>query len=429
MRKTDYLIIGGSAAGTTAAEVIRGIDPKGAITIISEEPHEQYSRVLIPHYLRHKVSREQVFLKKPEWYGEKKIELVKGVRAKSLEPSRKEVVTSDGETYQYKKLLIAVGGRVVPFNAPGADLENVLYMRTIENADDIIAAASQAKRGVIIGGGFIGLEFSSSFKSNGVEDVTILVREPYFWQGKLDESSSRVLVGVLTRNGIKVLTGEEVDRFDPARNVILGSEATPESDSGRARMTVGSVVTKSGKSFEAQVVGIGVGIKPDLDWLKNSGIEVNRGILTNEYLETTIPDVYAAGDCAEFADVVFGRQHIVGNWANATSQGNAVGKNMAATLLRQGSEGQGKTVFETASSYSINFFDGSCSFIGVTDSEFADEIVTRGSVGGGKMTQIYVKTIDGVMRIVGATVINNPGEVAPLSAAIKGKIDIFRNKA
>lgn len=408
MKSVDFLIIGGSAAGTTAAEVIRSLKPEASVTIISDEDHEEYSRVLLPHYIRRKVLREQVFLKKPEWYREKKIELVKGVKAVGLESKSQRVKVSSGEVYQYKKLLIAIGGKVIPFNAPGSNLANILYMRTIEDADKIITAARNTKAGVIIGGGFIGLEFASCFKLNGVESVTILVMEPYFWFGKLDEDSSRVLTTTLTKNGIKVLTGEEVISFEPI-GVLHPKKA------------VGAVKTKSGKNFPAQVVGIGVGIKSDLEWLEDSGLKINHGVLTNEYLETNLPDVYAAGDCAEFADVIFERQHIIGNWANATSQGNAVGKNMAATPC---------VPFETASSYSINFFDGSCTFIGVTDREYADEVVSRGSIESGKMTQIYIKTIGGVMRIVGATVINNTSEVSPLTVAVKGKVDIatYRDK-
>lgn len=399
MKSVDFLIVGGSAAGTTAAEVIRGLTPDASITIITDEDHEEYSRVLIPHYIRHKVNREQVFLKKSEWYSQKNIVLLTGVSGQRLEPSKHRLTASDGEVYQYKKLLIAVGGKVITFNAPGADLSNILYMRTIEDADEIVKAASQSKKAVIIGGGFIGLEFCSCFKVNGAGDVTVLVKEPYFWFGKLDEASSKVLVSVLERNGIKVLTGEEVEKFEGVDKVER-------------------VITKSGKTFEAQAVGVGVGIKSDLEWLSDCGIKIGRAIMTNEYLETSLPDVYAAGDCAEFHDVIFERQHIIGNWANATSQGNAVGKNMA---------GQ-KTVFETASSYSINFFDGSCTFIGVTDKEYADEVIARGSVKSGKMTQIYIKTIGGAMRIVGATVINSAGEVSPLSAAVKGKVDISHHK-
>ncbi len=417
MKSTDYLIIGGSAAGTTAAEVIRGFKPDSSIAIVSDEPHEQYSRVLMPHYVRHKVSREQVFLKKPDWYQEKKIELVKGVKAVSLEPKSKRVKASDGQEFQYGKLLIAIGGYVNKIAVPGSDLANILYMRTIEDGDEIVKVASESKKAVIIGGGFIGLEFCSCFKLNGVEDITALVLEDYYWQGKLDEESSKVLCSVLTRNGIKIVTGEEVDNIQPRRG------PTPKGVEP-LKDVVGAVQTKSGKKFQADVVGVGIGIKSDLAWIEDSGIKVNRSIVTNEYLETNIPDIYAAGDCAEFWDVVFERQHIMGNWANATSQGLAVGKTMAHSAS-SGQAGQ-KTVFETASSYSINFFDGSCSFIGVTDEKFADQIIVRGSVENHKMTRIFVKKLNGVTRIVGATIINDPAEVSPITFAVKNKADVSK---
>lgn len=395
MKSVDFLIVGGSAAGTTAAEVIRGLKSEATVAIVTEENHEEYSRVLIPHYIRGKVTREQVFLKKAEWYAEKEITLMPGLRVVSLDLNGRTVKLSNGEEVSYRKLLLALGGKVVPFGAKGEDLTNIFYMRMIEDADNIISAIAGAKSAVVIGGGFIGLEFAHSFKVRGIPEVTVLVKEPFFWDGKLDEDSAKVLTAVLLRNGVKIMTNEEVDYFD-----------------GQGK--VSKVVTKSGKQIDTDVVGIGIGIKSDLDFLKHSGINIGRALLTNEYLETNLPDVFAAGDCAEFRDVVFDRQHVLGNWANATAQGSAVGKTMAGE----------KTVFETASSYSITFFDGSCSFIGVTDRDFAEEIVVRGSVKEGKMTRIFIKTIGGVMRIVGATVINNPSEVGPLTNAIKGKTNI-----
>lgn len=419
MKSTDFLIVGGSAAGTTAAEVIRGLAPKSTIVIVTDEDHEQYSRVLLPHYIRHKVNREQVFLKKPEWYQDKLIELIKGTRVTKLDSKGHKVTLANGEEIQYGKLLIAIGGYVVKLKVPGAELANVCYMRSIEDADKIVKVASQSRKSVVIGGGFIGLEFTSCLKMNGVSEVTVLVIEDYYWQGKLDRDSSQVLQNTLEKNGVKVLTNEEVGSFE-------GRGSTPGADSAALGVEPLNVVTKSGKTFEVDVVGVGIGIKSDLSWLEGSGIKINRAIVTNEYLETNLPDVYAAGDCAQFWDVIFKRQHIMGNWANATSQGRAVGQTMAGL----------KTVFETASSYSINFFDpstgsgqaGSCSFIGVTDEKFADEIIVRGSVENYKMTRIFIKTIDGVMRIVGATVINDPSQVGPLTSAVKGKVDISADK-
>ncbi|MEK7580790.1 MAG: FAD/NAD(P)-binding oxidoreductase [Patescibacteria group bacterium] len=401
MKKTDYLIVGGSAAGTTAADTIRNLNSDATIAIVTEEDYPQYSLVLIPHYIRGKISREQVFLKKPQWYNERKIELIKGVRAEGLGSSEKTVKLSNSETIQFGKLLLTVGGKVIPFNVPGADVKNLLYMRTIDDADKIIDIAKKSKKALIIGGGFIGLEFASCFAKNGVVDITALVLEDFYWQGKLDSQSSQVVAGVLTNNGIKIETKVSVDHFETKEGMITAA------------------IAKDGRRFEADAVGVGVGIRSDLSFLEGSGLKIDRGIVTNEYLETNLPDVYAAGDCAQFWDSVFKREHILGNWANATSQGLAVGKTM--TGLR--------TKFETASSYTTNFFDGSCSFLGVTDEKFAENIIIRGSADEGKISRIFVKKYPSlssgqVARIIGATVVNNVGEVAPLTMAIKNKVDV-----
>src|SRR3990167_10434411 len=146
MKSVDYLIIGGSAAGTTAAETIRNLQPQTSITIASDEDHEFYSRVLIPHYIRGKVERQQIFLRKPQWYGDNKIELVKGVKAQGIEVSKKTVTLSNGQEIQYGKLLISIGGYVIPLKIPGADSKNIFYMRTVEDADGIIKAAKQIGR-------------------------------------------------------------------------------------------------------------------------------------------------------------------------------------------------------------------------------------------------------------------------------------------
>lgn len=395
MKKVDYLVIGGGAAGTTAAEVVRSLVPNATITIVSGEDHEEYSRVLLPHYTRGRIAREQVFLKKPEWYKDKRIGIVKGKRAKSLDAGKKMVTIGDGEQIEYGKLLLAVGGEAVRLTVPGSDSESVIYMRTIEDGDAIVKYAASAKKALIVGGGFVSLDLATSFRARGVDDITILVKEPYFWSGKLDEDSSRVLQEVLRKNGIKVIVNEETAEIS-------------------ARGGAGVLVTKSGKRFEFDVVGVGIGIKSSLDWLAGTGLKIDKAIVTNEYLETSLPDVFAAGDCAQFHDVVFDTDHVVGNWANATSQGAAVGKTMAGN----------RTLYETTSSYSDTFFEGSYCFIGVTKPDFADEVITRGLVEEGKMTKIFVKTFGSKRRIVGATIINHQKEVAILTSAIKSKTDV-----
>ncbi|OGD94151.1 hypothetical protein A2697_04765 [Candidatus Curtissbacteria bacterium RIFCSPHIGHO2_01_FULL_41_44] len=400
-RQTDFLIIGGGAAGTTAAGVIRTLNPNAKITILSGENYRLYSRVLLPNYIRGEITREQLFLKNPMWYRENQIELVGNSKAAKLIPDQKKVELANGETFLYKKLLIATGASPIRLNVPGADLENISYMWTIGDADTIIEAAKTAKRGVIIGGGFIGLEFAHSFKEKGIETV-ILEGAPYYWGTRLDEKSSRVLRNLLEANGIKVVAGDQVQEFE-----------------GRTlKRVVGTVKTKSGKKYEADLVGIGIGIRNDLEWLNDSGMKIDGGIVTNEYLETSIPDVYAAGDCVSFYDLIIQVPHIVGTWGNATTQGAVVAKTMCDV----------RTAFEAVSAYTINFFGSSCSFIGMTEEDFVDEIVVRGSVEDSKITRIFVKKYNSQTRIVGATVINNPAEVSPLTTAVKNRVDIASHK-
>src|SRR3989304_6750701 len=247
MKSVDFLIVGGSAAGNTAVELIRQLKPQASITIITDENHEEYSRVLIPHYIRGKVSREQVFLKKPGWYEEKGIELVKGRKAVKLESENHIVTFGDGEQIQYKKLLIAIGGDVNRLNIAGSDLANILYLRTIEDADSVIAAAKKSKKGLVVGGGFVSLDFATGFRVNGVEKVVILTPDPYFWSGHLDPESGRLMKNLLSKNGVEIMTEEEADSFFGQDNVE-------------------GAITKSGKKLEADVVGVGIGIRSDLEW-------------------------------------------------------------------------------------------------------------------------------------------------------------------
>src|SRR3989344_2492706 len=221
MKSVDFLIVGGSAAGTTAAE------------------------------------------------------LIKGIKVIKLDSGGHGVDLSNGEQIGYKKLLIAIGGDVNRLNIAGSDLANILYLRTIKDADSVIEAAKKSKKGLVLGGGFVSLDFATGFRVNGVEKVVILTRDPYFWSGHLDPESGRLMKNLLLKNGVEIMTGEEADSFFGQDNVE-------------------GAVTKSGKNLEAGVAGVGIGIKSDLEWLKKAGIKTHRAILTNEYLETNMADVYAA---------------------------------------------------------------------------------------------------------------------------------------
>ena len=395
MRKVKYLIIGGGIAGTSAAEFIRTEDRSGSVTIIMEEPEVLYSRVLLPHYLRNQVQFERIYLRKVDQYNEKKIDLLKDVRASKIDTQNKIVSLSNGEEIKYKKLLIASGGKVNKLQVPGADIKGVTYLRTINDVREIKNRMINAKNGVVIGSGFIGIEFAQSFVKANLK-TTCIIREPYFWSNVVGENIGKLTSKILQKNGVEIVSENGVSEF-------IGNGSLSE------------VKLTRGKSIPAEIAGVGIGIHMDLDHLVGSGIKINRGVVTNEYLETDTPDVWAAGDIAQFYDVIFNKHHQMGNWSNAAVQGKVAGSNM---VVGWGSNVREK--FVTISAYTINIFDKTFVFMGdpVVDGE--TEIVERGSSEDGKLGRIHLK--DGI--ITGAALINLSVDRRPIEELIKNRVKI-----
>ncbi len=366
-----YLIIGGGIAGTSAAEELRKLDPESEITILSEEQHRLYSRVLLPHYIKAKVPRERVFLKKPEWYDEQKIDWLPGVIAESLDVKNKFVAASDGREYEYDKLLLVTGGEV---KLVSGDARGVSYFRTLDDADHLLQLMNEYESGRvgIVGGGFIALEYINIFAERKLKADLFLRGETFFGRA-LDRDSSELIRRKAEADGITVHTKTTVE--------------SPE---------------------EFALLGVGIGITPDLKWISEAGIEVGEGIKANEYLETNISDVFTAGDVAEFFDVIADRQLIVGNWMSATMQGRTVAKTMFGE----------RTKFELVSSYATNCRGMEVIFIGDTDRAAAERVVVEGSDADGGVVQKFIRG----GRMVGATLVNRNSERADLTRLIKEKI-------
>jgi len=390
MKKFDYLIIGGGIAGTSAAEEIRSKDSQGSIAIITDEPYQLYSRVQLPHYLRNEIKKEAIFIRNSKSYQEKNIQLFTSTSVARLNPTEKKVFTSNEKEFSYNKLLIASGGKVNRLNILGNDLEQIVYLRTLEDAIKVKDLMKKSKKAVSIGGGFIGIELAQSFVMNNLE-TTVVVREKAFWESMVGENIGKLLSQILIRNGVELVTEAEVDEF-------VGKEKLKK------------VKLKDGREISADLVGVGIGIKLNTKYLKDSGLKINKGVVTNEFLETSVSGVWAAGDIAEFYDPLFKRYHSLGNWANASLQGRTVGINMAG----------GKIAFETTSMYSINIFDSNFSFLGDPTIDEETQILERGSVAEGKLARILIK--DEI--ITGVSLINMPVERNSFRNLIKNKIKI-----
>ncbi len=385
-----YLIIGSGISGTTAAEELRKIDGNCEITILSAEEHRLYSRVLLPRYIKGTLPRERCFLKKETWYDEQNIRRAFGVRVVELNVAANAVSTEDGQTFGYDKLLIATSGDLLKFPS---DLQGISYLRTIDDADYFLELLAQfetlppnLKRAGIIGGSFIAVEYINFFAQHNIP-TDLFMLENSFFGGALDEDSFEILKTKIEAEGIKIHTDKSVTNLNGIDN-LEGLEVRDET-------------------FPLGILGVGIGIRPKFDWLKPAGIAVNRGILTNEFLETNVPNIYSSGDVAEFYDSFAERQIIVGNWLNAQAQGRCVAKTMAGE----------RTEFSAVRAYSTNVCGVEVIFIGDTDVKFADRIVKKGSEIDGGVTRIFIRN----NKVIGATLVNRNADRAELTRMIQSK--------
>ncbi len=383
-----FLIIGAGVAGTTAAEELRKRDKSADITLVSEEHHPLYSRVLLPHYLKGKIVRERVFLKKESWYTEQNIEWLTGITCKQLDPRNKFVGLSDGRELPYDKLLIATGGEV---RAVDEDVRGVSYFRTLDDADHLVQLLSEQGPGShagIFGGGFIACEYLNIFSHFQIP-TTLFHRGAHFWTRSLLPEA-----GALMENHLK------------NHQVELQANTSVTELKGEKELT--SVVTTTGE-HAVSLLGVGIGIQPDFSWMREAHVETGVGVKANAFLETNVPDVYTAGDIAEFFDPIIERQIQIGNWMNAMSQGRCVAKTMSGE----------KTEFRLVSSYATNAIGLEIIFVGDVEKAAADHVHLVGSIESGGVTQIFERQ----GRVVGGVMIGRNQDRKVVTDGIAQKVD------
>ena len=311
MEHYDYLIIGNGVAGMTAAETIQARDASTSIAIVSDEPHPLYSRVLLPSYVKGTATREQMFLRKTADYASKNILLLGRETAAHLDASQRVLKLASGRQLRFEKLLIATGGRPQPLGLPGEEMHGVSRFQTIEDADAMREFLPTVRRAVVVGGGFIALEYLEILAERHIP-ATLILPHAHFFGRFMDAAGGRLLHENFERYGIAVVSSDRL-------SAIRGKE------------TIRGIRTAAGRELEADFLGIGIGLLRNTAWLEASGLHVSAGgIVTDEFLETSVPGVFAAGDAADFYDVLLGFRHTHGNWGNAFRQGELAGRNMTA---------------------------------------------------------------------------------------------------
>ncbi|HYM40795.1 MAG TPA: FAD-dependent oxidoreductase [Thermoplasmata archaeon] len=311
MDDAKYVIVGGGLAGFNAIPAIRERDPDGRIVLLTDERERPYDRVpLSKRYLQGALSRDGVFLRPSEFYAENHVELIAGQKATALDADAKSVTLDDGRGLRYERLLLATGGAPRRLPLPGADLSGIHYLRTLEDSDALKEAMGQAKRLVVVGGGFIGCEVAAAGVLKGLH-TTVIEVGPYLLNMAFDEPTGRWVMDYATAKGIKARCGERAARF-----IGHGGRLT-------------AVETATGAAIPADLAVVGVGLVPNMDLAKAAGLQVDNGIVVNERLETTAPGVYAAGDVARFYSPVFERHLRVEHYDVAVRHGKVAGANMA----------------------------------------------------------------------------------------------------
>ena len=332
-----YVIVGNGVAGTTAAETLKKLDPHSQVTLIAAEPYPLYNRVSLPHYLKGTVSEDKVFMRSVEQHAERGIRLQLETRVVSVQLDEHTVFTDRGEEIPFDKLLVATGGHPRLLPAPGADAEGVYYFQTLDDTRRMVERFATAKRAVVVGGSFIAYELAEGFRRRGLQ-VTWLIRGPRWLRRILDEDGGRLVDQLARDHGVEILYGEEVAEVHAAHG------------------TVQAVTTTGGKTIEADMVGCGLGLEFHTELLSGTGIEVRQGVVTDEYLQTSHPDVFAAGDVAQFFDVFIGRHNQMGTWNNAMMHGRVAAANMAGA----------RRPYKEVPVYSSGLFDSKITAIGAT---------------------------------------------------------------
>jgi NADPH-dependent 2,4-dienoyl-CoA reductase/sulfur reductase-like enzyme len=379
MMHFKHTIIGGGVTAGYAAQMFADAGQTSVeIAIFSQENVPPYDRPpLSKSFLAGQKSADEVLINEPEFYVENKIKLFLNTRVTKVDLLKRKLFTDD-EIFGFEKLLIATGSKLRTFQLPGADLAGIYYLRRLSDARQIrseIEEAENADKVVVIGGSFIGMEVASILAQKGL-NTTLVFPESRVWEAFFTPAMSQFFSTYYQERGVTILPETEIEEF-------AGEE-------GR----VTAVHLKGGKKLPAAFVVAGIGVEPNLEIFKNTPLQINEGILVNRFLETNVPGVYAAGDVAEYRDVLFDKTRRVEHWDNAYRQGQHAARGMLGK----------QNAYDEVPYFFSDVFDLSYEFWG--DPATADSVIHRGDIEDGRFSVWWLKD----NKLQAAFVMNRPSE-------------------
>ena len=359
MNQFELIIIGGGLTSARAIKAYREAGGGGRIALLSADSTIPYHRPpLSKRYLRGESAREDTLVEPQSFYDDNDVELLLSTAIVGVEPRERAVATADDRRVRYGMLLIASGVQARQLRVPGADLEGVFTLRSLDDATAIRDAASAARDALVVGGGFIGIEVAASLTALEI-DVTLVSRNVDVFAQLDSPEVSEHLVQLYRQRGIDVVLGDEVRAF-------------------RGHSRLDTVELHSADPIGASLAVVGIGVTPAVAFLDGSGITIGNGIVVNERFETNVPDIYAAGDVACFFDPLTGRQRRIEHWSNARYQGSQVGRILA------GADGG----YNRVATFFTESFDLTLKVFG--DISHHDDRVARSSFSDGNAIVFYV---------------------------------------
>ncbi len=306
---TRHIVIGEGIAGYSAVETLRTMDPKAEIVLVSDDPYGFYSRPGLAYYLTGEIPEKQLFLFSKKGKLNLEVEHVKGLVTRIDPPSHTININTSGKV-SYDRLLLATGASGVPLDVPGATLQGLVKLDDLVDTRKILSMVRNTKTAVVVGGGVVGIELVEGLVAQGVK-VHYLLRGDWFWSNVLGETESGMVERPLAHDEVSLHHHTEIVE-------ILGKHGK-----------VTGVRTSTGKVLECEMVAVGIGVKARMDLAQAAGLKTERGVLVNENLQTSVPDIYAAGDVAQIFDPVSGRYSIDNLWYPGRKQGRIAAFNMA----------------------------------------------------------------------------------------------------
>jgi NADPH-dependent 2,4-dienoyl-CoA reductase/sulfur reductase-like enzyme len=379
MKNFELVIAGGGLTAARAIKSYRESGGGGRIALLSKESDLPYHRpALSKRYLRDETA-DAPFAEDATFYRDHDVEVLLDTTATAVDAGARTVTTGAG-SFHYDRLLIATGATPRRLAVPGANLDGVYALRTLRDSQAIRAAARSAEHAVVVGGGFIGMEVAASLRQLGLAVTLIHLGRGLFDQFRSPELSDE-LAALYREHAVELLLEQEVAGF--------GSDG---------QHGLSYVETKSGLCIEAELAVVGVGVVPNVDFLADSGLVLDNGVLVNQRFETQAPGVFAAGDVANFFDPLYGRQRRIEHWSNANYQGTEAGKVLAGS-------GSG---YDTVSSFFSEVFGTTVKVLG--DVSRFDTLTREGSLASGTLLTSYGES----GRLAGALTVGASDELETL---------------